>query len=146
MTGDDRAAERPRPGRVPKLAKRTSMTSSHGPGMQSRWIFAPLADGWSEFALSEWELREAGWSDLHPHSETNLVVEGELHVESGGKTVVASAGDTVTVPAGQVGRYWAPTYARMYAIYGPNPEGAATEVGEYWSLAEASGTTKPDDP
>ena len=24
------------------------MTSPHGPGMRSRWIFAPQADGWKE--------------------------------------------------------------------------------------------------
>jgi len=36
---------------------------------------------------------------------------------------VAAAGDTVTVTAGSVGRYWAPGYARMLAIYSPNPDG-----------------------
>ena len=103
--------------------------------MRSRWIVEPRPAGWSDFALSEWELRAAGWSDLHPHTETNLVVEGELHVECGGETVVAAAGDTVTVPAGQVGRYWAPTYARMFAIYGPNPDAVPTDDGEYWPLS-----------
>lgn len=85
--------------------------------------------------LSEWELQAAGWTDLHPHTETNLVIEGELHVECGGVTVVASTGDTVTVPAGQVGRYWAPNYARMFAIYGPNPDALPTQEGEHWRLA-----------
>ena len=46
-----------------------------------------------------------------------------LHVESDGQTVVAAAGDTVTLTAGSVGRYWAPGYARMLAIYSPNPDG-----------------------
>lgn len=102
--------------------------------MRSRWVIAPSDDGWGEFALSEWELTAAGWSDRHPHSETNVVLEGELHVESGGVTVVASAGDTVTVPAGEVGRYWAPVHARMIAIYGPNPEAEDTELLGYWEL------------
>jgi len=48
------------------------------------------------------------------------VIEGQLFVESGGVTVAAQAGDVVRVPAGAVGRYWAPTYARLLAIYGPS--------------------------
>jgi ethanolamine utilization protein EutQ (cupin superfamily) len=79
-------------------------------------------------------LTAAGWSDHHPHTETNYVLEGELHVESGGVTVVAGVGDTVTVAAGQVGRYWAPTYARMLAVYEPNPRGEATENLGYGEL------------
>jgi ethanolamine utilization protein EutQ (cupin superfamily) len=94
----------------------------------------PTGPAWNGFALSEWELTAAGWADHHPHSETNYVLEGELHVESGGVTVVASAGDAVTVPEGQVGRYWAPVYARMLAIYGPNPEGRPTQNLDYWEI------------
>jgi mannose-6-phosphate isomerase-like protein (cupin superfamily) len=78
------------------------------PRMRSRWIVSPQVDGWPDLALSEWELTAAGWSDHHPHSETNVVVEGELYVESGDVTVVARQGDTVVVPAGRTGRYWAP--------------------------------------
>jgi hypothetical protein len=40
-----------------------------------------------------------------------------------GRDTIATAGDTVTVTAGSVGRYWAPEYARMLAIYAPNPGG-----------------------
>ena len=104
------------------------------PRMRSRWVLEPAGQAWDGFALSEWELTGAGWSDQHPHSETNIVVEGELHVEAGGVTVVAGAGDTVTVPAGQVGRYWAPVHARMVAIYGPNPRGANSTDLDYWEL------------
>jgi hypothetical protein len=43
----------------------------------------------------------------------------------------------VRVPAGKVGRYSAPVYARMFAIYGPNPSGAKTEHGEYFEIASA---------
>lgn len=102
--------------------------------MRTRWMVPPSSDGWAEFALSEWELTAAGWSDHHPHSETNIVLEGELHVECGGLTVVAAAGDTVVVPAGQVGRYWAPVHARMIAIYGPNPAGHDTDLLGYWEI------------
>lgn len=104
------------------------------PGMRSRWIRPPVPRGWEEPVLSEWELRAAGWSDLHPHTETNVVLDGTLYVESGGVTVVAHAGDSVTVPAGQVGRYWAPEHARMLAVYGPNPTGAETDIIGYWDV------------
>jgi mannose-6-phosphate isomerase-like protein (cupin superfamily) len=104
------------------------------PRLSDRWVIEPSSEAWNGFALSEWELTAAGWSDRHPHSETNYVLEGELHVESGGVTVVVSVGDTVTVPAGHVGRYWAPVHARMLAIYGPNPRGRATENLGYWEL------------
>lgn len=105
------------------------------PRMRTRWIFAPSPEGWSEFALAEWELERAGWSDHHPHTETNVVISGELHVRcDDGPVVIAATGDTVTVPAGVVGRYWAPGYARMLAIYGPNPEAQDTQLLGYWEL------------
>jgi ethanolamine utilization protein EutQ (cupin superfamily) len=104
------------------------------PRIRSRRMIHPGSGAWDDVAVSEWELTAAGWSDQHPHTETNIVLEGELHVESGGVTVVASAGDTVTVPAGQAGRYWAPVYARMVAVYGPNPDGEATELLGYWEI------------
>lgn len=94
-----------------------------------RTIIAPLPGGWSEPALFEWELTAESWSDEHPHSEYNFVIEGQLFVESGGVTVEAQAGDVVRVPAGAVGRYWAPTYARLLAIYGPSAGGGSRRVG-----------------
>ena len=105
-------------------------------GSKCRWLLGPPPESWSGFVLSEWELKGTGWADQHPHDETNIVVEGELHVECDGETVVVGPRGTVRVPAGKVGRYWAPVYARMFAIYGPNPTGAKTEYGEYWDLAD----------
>ena len=90
--------------------------------------------GWDTIAMHEWELRRIEWSDRHPFDETNYVLEGVLHVESGGQVVVAAAGDTVTVTAGSVGRYWAPEYARMLSIYSPNPGGLPSEALGYRSL------------
>lgn len=90
-------------------------------GMRGRWIFPPHPDGWSDFAFSEWELEAGTWTDLHHHDEVNFILEGELHVESEGTTIIARPGDTVTVKAGHLGSYSAPKYARMVAIYGPNP-------------------------
>jgi quercetin dioxygenase-like cupin family protein len=85
--------------------------------------------------MAEWELERAGWSDYHPHSETNVVLAGELFVScDDGPAVTAGAGESVTVPAGAVGRYWAPTFARMLVIYGPNPDAAETQRLEYWEL------------
>lgn len=97
--------------------------------MPGRAIIAPPGPAWTGLALMEWELTAAAWTDRHPHDEVNYVLEGELHVESDGATVVARPGDTVRVPAGSRATYAAPGHARMLAIYGPNPEGA--ESGDF---------------
>lgn len=101
-----------------------SRVDSRGHGKpKCRTIIPPAPGGWSEPALFEWELTAESWSDQHPHSEYNFVIEGQLFVESGGVTVEALAGDVVRVPAGSEGRYWAPKYARLLAIYGPSSGG-----------------------
>ena len=102
--------------------------------MAGRTIIDADPGGWSGIALSEWELNAAAWTDRHPHDEVNYVLEGELHVESDGETVVAGPGDTVWVRAGSVGTYTAPVHARMLAIYGPNPDGAESDSFEYREL------------
>jgi mannose-6-phosphate isomerase-like protein (cupin superfamily) len=89
-------------------------------GPNCRTIIAPVQGGWTEPAVFEWELRAESWTDEHPHTEYNYVIEGQVFVESAGVTVEATSGDLVRVPAGVVGRYWAPTYARLLAIYGPS--------------------------
>ena len=85
-------------------------------------------------AVMEWELTCAEWTDRHPHDEFNYVLEGELHVESQGQTVVARTGDLVRVLGGCLGRYAAPRYARMLAIYGPNPTAAGSDSFSFHSL------------
>lgn len=94
-----------------------------------RPIIAPAPEGWTEPALFEWELRGEAWTDEHPHSEYNYVIEGQLFVEAGGVTVEAGAGEVVHVPPGAIGKYWAPVYARMLAIYGPSDGGASRKLG-----------------
>jgi mannose-6-phosphate isomerase-like protein (cupin superfamily) len=94
-----------------------------------RAIIPPVQGGWSEPVLHEWELRAESWTDQHPHSEYNFVIEGQLFVESGGVTVEAQAGDLIHVPAGAAGRYWAPEYARLLAIYGPSKGEPSTSLG-----------------
>lgn len=94
-----------------------------------RVIIPPREGGWSEPALFEWELRAESWTDEHPHSEYNFVIEGQVFVESGGVTVEAQAGDVVQVPPGAAGRYWAPEYARLLAIYGPSKGGLSRILG-----------------
>jgi mannose-6-phosphate isomerase-like protein (cupin superfamily) len=103
---------------APTKFSRTELTGRDEP--RCRVIMPPLQSGWSEPVLFEWELTAESWTDQHPHSEYNFVLEGQLFVESGGTTVEAQPGDVVRVPAGAVGRYWAPTYARLLAIYGPS--------------------------
>ncbi|MFF4258833.1 cupin domain-containing protein [Streptomyces sp. NPDC001663] len=85
-------------------------------------------------ALMEWELRGESWTDEHPHDEFNYVLEGHLFVACDGETVEARAGDVVQVPAGAVGRYCAPEYARMLAVYGPNPEGLPSRTHGFTRL------------
>ena len=103
---------------VPTIYARTEMNGEDKP--QCRVIMPAARGGWSEPALFEWELAAESWTDQHPHSEYNFVIEGQLFVECGGVTLEAHAGDVVRVPAGAVGRYWAPKYARLLAIYGPS--------------------------
>jgi len=97
-----------------------------GDGMSSRTIFGSSSGSWTAPVLMEWELTQAQWTDQHPYDEFNFVLEGELHVESDGERVIARPGDTVRVPAHSQGRYFAPEYARMLAIYDHNPEGAGS--------------------
>lgn len=94
-----------------------------------RTIVPPVRGSWSEPVLFEWELTAESWTDQHPHSEYNFVIEGQLFVESGGVTVEAQAGEVVRVPAGAVGKYWAPKYARLLAIYGPSDGGPSRSLG-----------------
>jgi len=103
---------------APTKFSRTELTGRDEP--KCRAIMPPVPSGWSEPVLFEWELTAESWTDQHPHCEYNFVIQGQLFVESGGITVEAHAGDVVRVPAGAVGRYWAPTYARLLAVYGPN--------------------------
>jgi mannose-6-phosphate isomerase-like protein (cupin superfamily) len=109
------------------------------PRMRCRWVGPPPRGAWSAAVVSEWELRAAGWQDRHPHTETNYVLAGELFVESGGELVVLRAGDSVIVDAGTTGRYWAPVYALMLAVYGPNPAGAVTSDERYWEIDQPAG-------
>lgn len=103
------------------------------PRLRGRWIVQPRPEG-HDYALSEWELTKAGFSDHHPHDEVTFVLEGELHIKVGDSTVIGQVGDTITVPAGNTGHYWAPEYARMLGIYGPHSGTEATEYLGYWEI------------
>lgn len=118
---------------TPTKYARTEMGGAGKPAC--RVIRPPQPGGWSEPALFEWELAAESWTDEHPHSEYNFVIEGQLFVTAGGVTIEANAGDVVSVPAGAVGRYWAPKYARLLAIYGPSAGGESRRLG-YEKLAD----------
>jgi mannose-6-phosphate isomerase-like protein (cupin superfamily) len=111
---------------TPTKYSRTDWSAHDNP--KCRVIIPPVQGGWSEPALFEWELTAESWTDEHPHSEYNFVIEGQLFVESGGVTVEAQAGDVVRVPAGAAGKYSAPKYARLLAIYGPSKGGASRKL------------------
>jgi mannose-6-phosphate isomerase-like protein (cupin superfamily) len=112
-------------------------------GPNCRTIIAPVETGWTEPAIFEWELKAESWTDQHPHCEYNYVIEGQLFVDSGGVTVEALAGDVVRVPAGAVGRYWAPRYARLLAVYGPNG-GEPSRILGYEKLEEPDKSEQQD--
>ena len=112
---------------TPTKYSRTELSGRDKP--KCRVIVPPLQGGWSEPALFEWELTAESWTDEHPHCEYNFVIEGQLFVECGGVTVEAQTGDVVRVPAGAVGRYSAPKYARLLAIYGPSKGGPSRILG-----------------
>lgn len=104
------------------------------PRLKARWIIETEKSGWKDNAISEWELKAAGFEDLHPHDEITFVLEGEIHITVDGVEYTGTTGDMIKVPADKVGTYWAPVYARMLAIYGPNPEGKTSEYLRYWEI------------
>ncbi|TFC29363.1 cupin domain-containing protein [Cryobacterium sp. TMT1-3] len=104
------------------------------PRLRCRFINADPIGAWDDVILSEWELDACGWEDFHPHTETNFLLEGELHIETDGTTVVLKPGDSARVNPGRTGRYWAPVYARMFTIYGPNPQGLESHSFRYFEL------------
>lgn len=104
------------------------------PRMRNNAIIPIRKEGWSDFSVAEWSLEGAAWEDFHPHPEYNYVLEGELHISVDGEEVVLKAGDSATVPAGKLGRYSAPKYARMLGVYGPNPEGEESTDFKYEEL------------
>lgn len=103
--------------------------SAEGRIPRCRTIIPPLTGGWPEIAMFEWELSSESWTDRHPHSEYNFVLEGHLFVESGGITVEAHQGEVVRVPPHAVGRYWTPSYARLLTIYGPSDGEPSERLG-----------------
>ena len=113
--------------KAPTIFLRTELTGHDQP--KCRVVTPPDQSCWSEPVLFEWELTAESWTDQHPHSEYNFVIEGQLFVESGGVTVEAQAGDVVRVPPGAVGKYWAPKHARLLAIYGPSSGGSSRSLG-----------------
>ena len=108
-----------------------------------RTITGHVTDGpgaaWSDVAIHEWELEGEGWEDLHPHDETTYLLAGELVIECEGASVTLHPGDAAVVRGGHLGRYLAHGYARMLAIYGPNPSGAQSSRFRSFRLDDAAG-------
>jgi mannose-6-phosphate isomerase-like protein (cupin superfamily) len=115
-------------------AKSMKVMKDEWPRLRCRFINADPVGAWDEFILSEWELEGCGWEDFHPHTETAFVVEGELHIECGGESVILRPGDSARVNPGRTGRYWAPVYARMLTTYGPNPAGMESHSFRYFEI------------
>ena len=94
---------------------------------------------WTDVVIHEWELEGEGWEDLHPYDETTYLLAGELVIESDGTSVTLRPGDAAVVAGGHLGRYLAPGYARMLAIYGPNPSGAQSSRFRSFRLDDTAG-------
>jgi len=115
-------------------------------GLRASCKVMPGFDGpsWDGIMITEWEMEREGWEDFHPHDETTYMLAGEMIVECDGVSLTLGAGDAATVRAGHLGRYIVKDYARMLAIYGPNPDGAKSSgfrsftIDEY--LAESTTT------
>ena len=106
-----------------------------------RPLLPPRREGWEQVVMGEWELLAGqGFGDCHPHDEVSYVLEGELEVDAAQVRVRARAGDVVRVPAGTPAYYFAPEYARMLYIYGPNPTGEPA-----WTFTDRS-RVAPSDP
>lgn len=127
---------------TPVLHARTALAGTGKP--RCRAIVPPGTGARSEPAIFEWELRGEAWTDLHPHSEYNFVIEGRLCVEAGGVVVEAGVGELVHVPAGTAGRYWAPQYARLLAIYGPT-DGTPSQALGYEPRSPAMSDSEPQE-
>jgi len=106
-----------------ELYPRAPLGVDRGETEGTRVIIAPRRGGWDQLAMGEWELRAAGFGDCHPHDEVTYVLAGRLEVDCGGERVVAGPGDVVRVPAHEPAYYYAPEFARMLYVYGPNPSG-----------------------
>ena len=115
-------------------ARELPLFKEEWPGMRNHAIYPILKEGWNDFLVAEWSLEGAAWEDFHPHPEYNYVLEGELHVTVDDETVILKKGDSAMTPAGKLGRYAAPVYARMLGVYGPNPEGEASSQFKYEDL------------
>lgn len=97
-------------------------------------LAAASGTAWTGVVIHEWELDGEGWEDLHPHDETTYLLAGRLTVESDGVSVTLGPGDAALVRAGHVGRYLAAGYARMLAVYGPNPSGETSSHFRSWRM------------
>ena len=141
MGSDDGGDVQPALVRYPRV---TLTPGAHGRRSGCETITGHLTDdpgtAWTDVAIHEWELEGEGWEDLHPHDETTYLLAGELVIESDGISVTLHPGDAAVVRGGHLGRYLAHGYARMLAIYGPNPGGAPSSQFRSFRLDDTTAT------
>jgi len=128
---------------APTIFLRTELTGHDQP--KCRVITPTDQSGWSEPVLFEWELTAESWTDQHPHTEYNFVIEGQLFIESDGVTIEAQSGRCSASSSPGSGPVLAPTYARLLAIYGPSNGEPSRRLGyERLNNPEAGGTRSRD--
>jgi len=101
-----------------------------------RWVNYPSPEGWIEPVLSFWELTGEAWTDHHAQIEWDYIIEGQLFLEVDGVEMEFNKGDIARIPPGKLGRYRAPVYAKMLAVYGPNPAGVMVENQKLTKFSE----------
>ena len=76
------------------------------------------ADG-SPMAAGYMSWKNASFPWTLNYDEINVVLEGELHIKSGGETSIAKAGDVLFIPKGSSIEFGTPTFVRFVFISYP---------------------------
>jgi len=103
-------------------------------------MIPPRRDGWTDVAVSEWDwCAPVGRTTTPTRRRTSCSTAACM---SSAKASPWSQGPETRCrcPPDRAGRYWAPEYARMLAVYGPNP---AAEESDLVDNRRVAGDLRP---
>ncbi|MCB8883728.1 cupin domain-containing protein [Acidisoma cellulosilytica] len=100
------------------------------------WINTADPKGWMEPILCVWELEAEALTAELGFDEWNYMVEGQILIEVDGVEVELNPGDAVLIPAGAFGRYTAKGYAKLFCVWGPNPNALGRTKYTYTKLSK----------